>query len=268
MLNKIAIVIPCFNAEKTILSTINSVIHQSISNWDLIIHDNNSTDNTVKILEKNYGKLFKKNIFLIKNKQFLSQAENWNRCLNSVHDYKYFKLLCADDTLERDALKIQFNILENSSEKIFGVSNDINYIDVKNNIIKTRSYGFFGFEKYISIFFRNYLGTPSGTLIKTKFLKNKKFSELPYVGDMIFLLDFYQENKKLTFSKLRLVNFRLHDDSSSLKLFGSKIMINGKHEFRYYAVNKYLNKNIFFMILAKIFNNLEKIYFKIFNFIK
>ena len=52
----ISIIINCHNASKFILESINSVLKQSYSNWELIIFDNNSTDKTFSIIKK-----FKKN---------------------------------------------------------------------------------------------------------------------------------------------------------------------------------------------------------------
>ncbi len=49
----ISIITPVFNSEKTIGETIESVINQTYSNWELIIVDDGSTDNSIEII-KNY----------------------------------------------------------------------------------------------------------------------------------------------------------------------------------------------------------------------
>ena len=48
---KVSIITPVYNAEKFILATINSVISQTDNDWELIIIDDFSSDNTLKILE-------------------------------------------------------------------------------------------------------------------------------------------------------------------------------------------------------------------------
>ena len=49
--NRFAFIIPVYNAEKTIGQMLLSVLSQSYSNWKLIIRDDLSTDNTVKIIQ-------------------------------------------------------------------------------------------------------------------------------------------------------------------------------------------------------------------------
>ena len=43
-----SIILPTYNREKKILKAINSVISQTFKNWELIIIDNNSNDQTKK----------------------------------------------------------------------------------------------------------------------------------------------------------------------------------------------------------------------------
>jgi len=48
----VSIIIPCYNAEKYIAETIQSVINQTYSNWELIIVNDGSTDNSVTIVNQ------------------------------------------------------------------------------------------------------------------------------------------------------------------------------------------------------------------------
>ena len=49
---KVSIIMPAYNAEKTIKKAIESVINQTYENIELIIIDNGSTDNTKQIIKK------------------------------------------------------------------------------------------------------------------------------------------------------------------------------------------------------------------------
>ncbi|MFH1308287.1 MAG: glycosyltransferase [archaeon] len=49
---KVSVVIPVHNGEKTLENCLNSVLNQTYKNYEIIVVDNNSTDNTKKIVDK------------------------------------------------------------------------------------------------------------------------------------------------------------------------------------------------------------------------
>ena len=61
---EISVIMATFNAEKYIYNAIKSILNQNFINFELIIVDDGSTDNTVSVIEK----FFDKRIILIKNK--------------------------------------------------------------------------------------------------------------------------------------------------------------------------------------------------------
>lgn len=60
----ISVIIPLYNKEKTILSTLNSIRNQTLRNWECIVVDDGSSDNSCKIIEE----LHDERIRLIKKK--------------------------------------------------------------------------------------------------------------------------------------------------------------------------------------------------------
>ena len=48
----VSVVIPCHNAEKHLVETLNSVIRQSFEQIEVLCVDNGSTDNTLNILNE------------------------------------------------------------------------------------------------------------------------------------------------------------------------------------------------------------------------
>ena len=52
----ISIITPTFNSEKTIEKNVNSIVHQTYKNFEHIIVDNQSKDNTIEIINKIYEK--------------------------------------------------------------------------------------------------------------------------------------------------------------------------------------------------------------------
>ena len=49
---KVSIILPNFNSEKYLIKTVKSVLNQTFKNWELIIVDDNSNLNTLKILKR------------------------------------------------------------------------------------------------------------------------------------------------------------------------------------------------------------------------
>lgn len=51
-MNKVSIIMPSYNAAKFIAAAIQSVIEQTYSNWELLITDDCSKDDTINIIKK------------------------------------------------------------------------------------------------------------------------------------------------------------------------------------------------------------------------
>lgn len=63
----VSIITPCYNSERFIAETIQSVQKQTYPNWELLITDDGSTDNSVEIIEKLIEKDNRIKLFKIQN---------------------------------------------------------------------------------------------------------------------------------------------------------------------------------------------------------
>ena len=97
-----SICIPVYNMVDTVRLSIESVLHQTCGDWELIIVDDCSTDGTWEILSNSYGGHPK--ISLHRNEKNLKQWGNLNRCLELVSG-EWIGLLPADDTYRPHALE-------------------------------------------------------------------------------------------------------------------------------------------------------------------
>ncbi len=97
----ISVCIPVFNGEKYIHECITSVLNQSEGNFELLIIDNDSTDQTVEICRK----FTDPRIILLQNTSNIGSIENFNKCIENSKG-EFFVLLPADDKLEDDALHL------------------------------------------------------------------------------------------------------------------------------------------------------------------
>lgn len=94
----ISIITPTYNHEKYIQECIESVLEQTYSNWELIIVDDNSEDNTVEIIE-GYRRRYPDKIKLIRHKERygpLNLDKTYNEALNHCSG-EWIAILEGDD---------------------------------------------------------------------------------------------------------------------------------------------------------------------------
>jgi glycosyltransferase involved in cell wall biosynthesis len=148
---QISIITPTYNSVAHISNAINSVINQDFKDWEMIIVDDCSSDNSVKLIE---SFMFRdKRLKLIKSNLNLGAAISRNIALDNCSG-KYIAFLDSDDTWDPDFLlkTYQFTRDNNfefvfSSYRIFDaakkkylddflVPEKVNYVDMlkKNSI--------------------------------------------------------------------------------------------------------------------------------------
>src|SRR5579862_4317180 len=108
----ISVCIPAYNGAEFIAHTIQSVLNQSFVDFELIVSDDRSSDDTVSIIKAFSDRRIK----LIENAENLGLGGNWNRVL-SLGLGKYVKLLCEDDLLHPQCLERQLQVLEHPVNK-------------------------------------------------------------------------------------------------------------------------------------------------------
>ena len=119
--NKVSIIIPVYNAEKFIGETIESVISQTYTDWEMLILNDRSTDSSYEIIQKYAQK--DKRIKAIDSEKNIGVVEGRNRLIDEA-DGEYIAFLDSDDYWKEDKLEKQIefmkkkNILVNFIEKI------------------------------------------------------------------------------------------------------------------------------------------------------
>ncbi len=114
----VSIITPIFNSEKYLPLTINSVKKQTITNWELILIDDNSSDNSYKIAEEFARE--DNRIKLIRNKQNLGPAITRNIGIKEAKG-RYIAFLDSDDEWLPKKLEKQIKFL-NSQDLAFTYS--------------------------------------------------------------------------------------------------------------------------------------------------
>ena len=107
----ISICMATYNGEKYLQEQIESIINQSYKNFELIIQDDSSTDNTLQILQK-YTNLPNVSIFL--NKTNLGYIKNFETVLQRAKG-TYIAIADQDDIWNKNKLEILLQNIQNST---------------------------------------------------------------------------------------------------------------------------------------------------------
>ncbi len=110
----VSIVVPVYNAEKFISSTIETVINQTYFNWELLLVDDISTDNSCKIIEEYVKKYPKLTIKLFKSKEKGYAAKSRNKGIEEAKG-RYICFIDADDLWEKDKLEKQVKFMKDKN---------------------------------------------------------------------------------------------------------------------------------------------------------
>ena len=111
---KVSIIMGIYNCEETLKKSIESVINQTYTNWELIMCDDCSKDNTLKIA-KTYENKYPDKIKVIKNEKNLTLGPTLNRCLKLASG-KYISRQDGDDISFHKRLEKQVRFLEDNKE--------------------------------------------------------------------------------------------------------------------------------------------------------
>ena len=105
----ISIIIPVYNAEKYISETLDTVVNQTYSNWELILIDDFSNDNSVSIIKKRQQE--EKRIKLYSMNKNVGQAVARNNGIERAKG-KFICFLDADDKWEKEKLEKQIQFMK------------------------------------------------------------------------------------------------------------------------------------------------------------
>lgn len=92
---KVSVIMGIYNCAKTLPAAIDSVLAQTYTNWELIMCDDGSKDNTFEVAQ-NYQRKYPDKIVLLKNEKNQRLAATLNRCLSKATG-EYVARMDADD---------------------------------------------------------------------------------------------------------------------------------------------------------------------------
>lgn len=200
-----SVVIPTYNRAHTLSRSIDSVLNQSFQNFELIIVDNGSTDNTQEWLSKNYQN---DKIIYSYQKGSGSPASPRNKGI-SLAKGQWLCLLDSDDMWDKKKLHFTLDTIQDQPNLDVICHNENIYYEDINKIGKMIKYGPVCKNMYREmLIFGNRLST-SATSIRIKFLENNNLSfneskEFATVEDYDLWLNLAIHNANFFFSSKSL----------------------------------------------------------------
>lgn len=260
-MKKLSILMPTYNDSDTIEESLNSILNQSYENWELIIIDDGSTDNTKNVIE-NYKKkhnLEDKIIYI-----FQENMDQLRALLNGAKyisgDYVY--VLHSDDLLfDNSVVDKAIRYLE-KNPKIDGVIGDLTIIDENSNIT--------GIQKILK-----YENKDKVIATQLLWLGRNLYVDLVFCRKEIFLNEVFQnyltwnrpfwlkfDEEKVSMLNISnvefsLMKYRIHSGNYANNEIGKLCLINGELRtatelMKFYNIPFYRLQYIIFRIFNKL----------------
>jgi len=254
---KFSIITPSYNQGKYIESTINSVLNQTYKNYEHIIFDNKSTDNTIDIL-KRY-----KHLKWVSEKDS-GQTDAINKGLKKASG----DILCylnSDDMLLPDSLKYVAEYFSKNKDIDILYGNCI-LIDIEGNKIKTRKSEDFNLKRLLYLGY-SYIQQPSTFFRKSVVKDVGYFNEnLKYAMDYDYWIRAAKSNKVLKYVNKNLSSMRIHKKAKTFS-DNKEMYVEAFNVSKKYGGNKLIRYYFHYMFwyVLNTFPGLFKVIFNIRN---
>ena len=276
----VSIIMNCYNGEKYLEESLNSIINQTYQNWELVFWDNISKDNSKKIFEKYKDDRFK--YFLANEHTVLYHARN---LAIKKASGQFLAFLDTDDIWLKDKLEKQIKLFSNKKIGLvygnYWRYNSLNFFKKK----KLASSKKLPSGKITNILLNQYFVGMLTVIIRKEFLDlDKKIFKVNFdlLADMDFVLRF-SKNYEFDCIQEPVAILRQHEEQLQNKNiqkqadqilewyneikhtneFGSESNLDKvKSRCEFFQIVKYINNKNYLKSLKEIIffpNNLEKI---------
>jgi glycosyltransferase involved in cell wall biosynthesis len=250
----ISILIPAYNHENYVTQTLDSILHDSFKNKEIVIINDGSTDNTDQVIQQWIKKNGDKIKIIYKSQKNQGLTKTLNKLLE-LSSGKYLVTLASDDYLLEGGLEKRYRYLQEHPEK-YAVFADCIVVD--QNGKKTHESGLFSLrhanraklltdEGIKEEFISNFAVPGPVLMVKRDFYKEfGNYNEEMYMEDYDLYLQFAQKNL-IGFLDEKVSAYRLHENNMSIQnnpkfiqllIDSRKTLIH--HWNNFYGYHKYL----------------------------
>jgi glycosyltransferase involved in cell wall biosynthesis len=195
VVSELSVCIPTYNCAEFLQEAIESVMRQGLNDFEIIISDNASQDDTESVINR----LNNKHIRYFRNKINMGSRENFNNAISKAQG-QYIKLLCSDDVLLDGILLKQLHVLKCKPEISLVTCN---LLMADKNLKIGRGEMFFpgccaGSRVINSCLsnLTNYIGGPSNIMFRQIDAKKIKFDQsYKFVSDLKFGIQLLEVGK-------------------------------------------------------------------------
>ena len=245
----VSVIMPAYNAQRFIREAIDSVIAQTHADWELLVLDDGSSDDTCAVVEDMAAK--DERIRLIKNPSNMGVAKTRNRGLDLCRG-DYVAFLDSDDIWHPEKLTSQISVMKSKDARLAYTSYaivDENGAPCKNAYVVPEHVSFDDMLK------ENHIGC-STVMLSSDIAKQYRFATDFYHEDYCLWLDILNAGHKAAGCPEVLVDWRLIKNSRSFNKFNS-----AKNRWRIYR--RHMNYSAIKsarLILCYIFSGIKKYY--------
>ncbi|MFC1664099.1 glycosyltransferase [Pseudomonadota bacterium] len=241
---QVSVVMPAYNHQRFVGEAITSVLNQSLSDLELVIIDDGSTDNTAEVIKSFSDKRIRY--------QYQENQDAYNALNKAIElaNGRYISVLNSDDFYTPDRLERLLEVCRERNAKcvftdVLPVTEESSAIEPQHpwNIWHKKNCDYYLENKdlYNGFLHGNFMVTTSNLFMYASAMRKVgKFKPLRYLHDYDFifrvLLEFPQQTIYL--DDERLVNYRLHGSNTI-----SEAAITGREQDKA-VIRKYLLKKI------------------------
>ena len=207
----VSVIIPTYNRAHLVGRAIQSVLNQTYQDFEIIVVDDGSIDNTEEIVNS----FDDKRIRYIKHKKNKGAAATRNTGIKNARG-EYIAFQDSDDEWLSEKLDEQIKIFKNESNNPGAVYCGVTYIDKKGNSINKKWYPKKKGNIYEDLLYKNCVGGCSNVIVKKEcFNQVGLFDENFLLCQDIDMWIRIARCYRFSFAKSCLVKYRIHADNRS-----------------------------------------------------
>lgn len=239
----VSIIVCSYNSEKTILETLESLEKQTYKNFEVIITDDSSQDNTLNIIEKwKKTNVLSNRIKLITSEVNEGTVKNINKGIREAKG-EWIKIIAADDILLENCLKDNIEWIKNKKDilvltsraQYFTKEGDLKRIAPLEKDIKKFEYS--SENQYNELLKRFYICSVTSFIKREILIKIGGFDErIPLIEDYPFFLKVTKSGIKIHYMPILTVKYRINESVSNSKknIINIKFFNSQKLVYKYY----------------------------------